>query len=308
MKHTNGILPLAVLVVAGALWTSTAQAGVGVTLGVQGYSGYHYPYAYDPFFTGYRTPYGYRYGRGFGPGYYHPRAYGYYPYHFQPREVQVRQAYTQRSSTQVWAAETERAPHPVANYVVEPSLVSRSAPVSTPLIKSGWTWLAEEAFEQAGQVFGAEVAANPRSGPPHVGFSIVAAQLGDYSQAANEMKRAFMHDPKGALFIPATPAVRKQIDLLARDYQRLIDKYPRDAESEFMLAALSLLNSDHKTAETYVKSLKLHGDETVAVKNLDETLAEQVKQAEMLDVSGEGAIEVQVMERPELGGDEPAKP
>ena len=209
----------------------------GLSLGAQLYAGY-----YGSYHGGYGG-HGYHYG-GYGYSHYYPYggygSYGYWPGSF---------------------------------YGFSPFYGDYYRPQTT-FGKQSWGWkqLANGKIERAKESFSRLLRKSPKSGLPRVGLSLSAAIGGDYDKATHEMRLAFVQDPDGAGDLPSKRRLRERLGVLVDYYQGLVIRDRNDADSAFMLAALSYLLNDSKSAVTAIRAAIDHGDDSTIARNLKKLL------------------------------------
>ncbi len=132
----------------------------------------------------------------------------------------------------------------------------------------GWKHLANGKIERAKEKFSRLQSKSPKSGLPRVGLSLSAAIGEDYEKAAHEMRLAFIQDPEGAGDLPSRPRLKERLGVLRDYYQGIVISDRNDADSAFMLAALSYLLNDSQSALMTIRDAIDNGDDSTSAQNL----------------------------------------
>jgi len=136
----------------------------------------------------------------------------------------------------------------------------------------GWKHLANGKIERAKEKFSRLQRKSPKSGLPRVGLSLSAAFSEDYDKAAHEMRLAFIQDPEGAGDLPSRPRLKERLGVLRDYYRGIVISDRNDADSAFMLAALSYLLNDTQSALMAIRDAIDHGDDSTSAQNLKKLL------------------------------------
>lgn len=278
-------LALAVLTAGAALWPTDSQAAfrisAGINYGSHGLGGHHYGHSYHGYrhaygagFYGFPYYYGARPGYSISAGSYCPPVYSSgvaYTVPYTTRSyaapavtvVQTTPAYTVRRSVV-----QQNVPVTQAVYGVRTATAAQPQPNPAPPTQSAWTLLGAGQYQAAAEKFAAEMAAHPEKGNPKVGYSLATALNNDYDSAIASMRRAFLYDPEGASYAPGDSELAKKIHELAMHYHKMAEKYPRDVDAMFMLAATCLLIHDQNAASPAIQNVITAGDSTTAALNL----------------------------------------
>jgi hypothetical protein len=134
--------------------------------------------------------------------------------------------------------------------------------------QQAWTYLENEAYQDALSAFGALAASNSEQGGHKVGFGLAAALAGDKITAAYALRRAFETDPQGAASAPLSPVLRDKMRNLAASYSETLRKDPDNLNVRFLFASVSHLAQDHATARTCLAQAVSGGDKSASTANL----------------------------------------
>lgn len=232
----------------------------GYSISLHHGSGY-YPY-YSPY-SSHRNYTTYTYGYGYSPYYrgYYSRYYDYAP------------AVTYTSYDNYYAA-NYRTDTVYTSTSRPPTSASRNAPVYNTVpsyadqpYSEGWVAISNGAPSAAFRYFSRKASANSDDGLPKLGYALSAALLGDHGRAVWAMRRAFDSDPYSLTSMRFDGALLKPLDQLAEHYADRADA-ASNPDSDFMLAAISLLIEDYDLARVAIQSAIDRGDRSQAAQAL----------------------------------------
>ena len=146
-------------------------------------------------------------------------------------------------------------------------------------VSPGWDLLKKARPDAARRVFGQQAQASPRKGTPKVGYALAAAELGRLDKGIWAMRRALRHDPDALHYITVDETLRGQLGHLARRYHALSPAPGKNADTDFMLAALYYLMDDYTAAHDAISRSLAAGDPAPSAQNLQRLIEAEIQDA-----------------------------
>lgn len=202
-----------------------------------------------------------RFHAGFWPWWHSYSCFGFWPY-YSPYSVVYRPRVIYRPVTTVYVPRTEVVYKDVCPYTE----------------REAWELLAQGAdrLDDAVNAFHCLAEEEPYDGLTLIGYSIVAAGIGDFDRATSIMRHAVRVDREALRHVPADARIDDAIIDLIGNFAQVVQIPGREADGLFMVAALRTILPDPAAAHFAVSQAIEHGDEDASAHELRDLLTKML--------------------------------